>query len=88
MRIGSNGQDPREISTDRATNSSASSMAVNEQTKTERLPNDTVSLKSLTSQALQMPDIRQDKVESLREMISNDEYRVDASKVADAMIKE
>lgn len=44
------------------------------------------SIASLTAQALNMPEVRTDKVEALRQAISSGEYKVDPNQVADAMI--
>ena len=41
---------------------------------------------ALVNTALASPEIRQDKVDSLRQAISNGTYTFDAGKVADAMI--
>jgi negative regulator of flagellin synthesis FlgM len=43
-------------------------------------------VQSLTSQALQTPEIRQDKVTALKESIKNGSYNLDPSKIASAMI--
>lgn len=45
-------------------------------------------VQSLAAQALAAPEIRQAKVVSLGQAISNGEYSVDAGKVADAMTAE
>jgi flagellar biosynthesis anti-sigma factor FlgM len=44
------------------------------------------SVQSLTSQALNSPEIRQDKVDALRQSIGSGQYQLDASKIAGAMI--
>ena len=44
------------------------------------------SVRSLVSAALASPEIRQDKVDSARQSISNGTFKFDAGKVADAMI--
>lgn len=43
-------------------------------------------LRSLVSTALASPEIRQDKVDSARQSISDGTFKFDAGKVADAMI--
>lgn len=48
---------------------------------------DTASIQALTSQAMSSPEIRQDKVDALRQSVSSGTYMVDATKTADAMIK-
>ena len=52
------------------------------------LSSDTTSLASLVSTALSSPDIRQGRVDSLRQAISNGEYKVDPASVAAAMVGE
>ena len=44
------------------------------------------SVRSLVNTALASPEIRQDKVDSARQAISDGTYKFDAGKVADAMI--
>ena len=48
---------------------------------------DSLSVKSLTSQALNSPSIRQDKVDALRQSVTSGTYKPEASKTADAMIE-
>jgi flagellar biosynthesis anti-sigma factor FlgM len=42
---------------------------------------------SLTAQAMETPEIRQDKVEQIRQAINNGSYNLDPHAIADAMIK-
>jgi negative regulator of flagellin synthesis FlgM len=42
----------------------------------------------LTNEALAAPEVRQNKVDALRQAIQNGEYQVDPGTIADAMIKE
>ena len=48
---------------------------------------DSTSVQALTSQAMNSPEVRQDKVDSLRQAVSSGTYQVDATKTAEAMIK-
>jgi flagellar biosynthesis anti-sigma factor FlgM len=48
----------------------------------------TLSISSLTSQAMTSPEIRQDKVEALRQSIQNGDYKVEADKVAHAILNQ
>jgi flagellar biosynthesis anti-sigma factor FlgM len=50
------------------------------------LRTDSLSVQSLTSQALTTPAVRQDKVEALRQSINSGSYQVDPTKIADAII--
>jgi negative regulator of flagellin synthesis FlgM len=86
MRIGLNAPHPPEISTDRASTSSASTQSASATQQADKFSGDSVSLNSLAAQALQLPDVRQDKVDSLRQQIASGEYRVDPQKTADAML--
>jgi negative regulator of flagellin synthesis FlgM len=49
---------------------------------------DSARVNSLVAKALDAPDIRQDKVESLRQAVQNGEYKVDPSQIAEAMIRQ
>lgn len=52
------------------------------------LSSDTASLQSLVSTAMSSPEIRQDKVDSLRTAVSGGTYPLDANKIALSMIDE
>ena len=47
---------------------------------------DTLSVSSLEAQALSAPQIRQDKVDALRQSIQNGDYKVEAEKIAQAIL--
>jgi flagellar biosynthesis anti-sigma factor FlgM len=49
---------------------------------------DKVSVGALVSTAMQSPDIREDKVTSLQQAISNGQYQIDPEKIAASMIDE
>ncbi len=51
------------------------------------LSTDTLSLTSLEATALAAPEVRQDKVEALRQAIQNGEYKVDPQKIAHAILE-
>ena len=44
-------------------------------------------VRSLTAEAMETPQIRQDKVEQIRQTINNGSYNLDPQAIADAMIK-
>ena len=46
------------------------------------------SVSALASQAMQSPEIRQDKVQSLQQAISSGQYKLDPDKIAGSMIDE
>lgn len=89
MRIGSNIPDLQGVSTDRTESSSSANKARAASTEeSESFPEDTVSISTLTARALQSPEVRQDKVDSLRQSVSSGEYQVDPSAIAAAMVGE
>jgi len=47
---------------------------------------DKLSVQSLTSQAMNSPEIRQDKVDALRQSVKSGEYQVSSTKTADAIV--
>lgn len=49
---------------------------------------ESLSVKSLTSQALNSPAIRQDKVDTLQQSVTSGTYKPEASKTAEAMIEQ
>ena len=53
---------------------------------TATLSGDRVNVTALSARALANHEIRQDKVEALRQAIQNGDYRVEPSKIAAAMI--
>lgn len=46
------------------------------------------SVQSMVSQALKTPEVRQDRVQSLKQSIASGEYKLDANKIAGAIISE
>lgn len=49
---------------------------------------DTVSIGALQSKALSAPEVRQEKVQALRDAIRNGSYELDPKKIADAMLRD
>ena len=49
---------------------------------------DTLSVSSLTTQAMESPSVRQDRVEALRQQVQNGEYNLDANKIAQAILQQ
>jgi negative regulator of flagellin synthesis FlgM len=47
---------------------------------------DAKTVQSLVSQALAAPEVRQDKIDAIKQSISNGTYKFDANKVAEAII--
>lgn len=52
------------------------------------LSGDSANVQNLTTKALELSEIRQDKVEALRAAIKNGEYKIEPSKIAEAMIQQ
>ena len=52
------------------------------------LSSDTASVQSLVSTAMNSPEIRQDKVDSLRTAINSGNYKLDPNEIASSMIDE
>jgi len=77
----------QQIGAQNGTQSSASSQKIS-QDDTTTLTSDTSSTVSLVSSALGSPEIRQGKVDNLRQAISNGEYQVDPASIAAAMVGE
>ena len=48
---------------------------------------DSLDVSSLEAQVLALPEVRQDKVEALRQAVQSGEYRVEADKVAHAILE-
>ena len=69
-----------------AANVSTSGVAGGEDRTT--FTSDTQSLSSLVNQAMNSPEVRQDKVESLRQAVSSGTYQLDPDAIAQSMIDE
>jgi len=52
------------------------------------LSSDTLGVSSLTTQAMEAPSVRQDRVEALRQQVQNGEYNLDANKIAQAILQQ
>ena len=52
------------------------------------LSSDAASLDALTAKALQSSEVRQDKIEAIREAIKNGSYKIEPDKIAEAMIRQ
>jgi len=85
MRINTNSPS-NEISAERMSNGPAASPNSAQASLVDRFGGDTVSLSSLAAQTLQMPPVRQDKVDALRQQVESGDYDVDLRGTADAML--
>jgi flagellar biosynthesis anti-sigma factor FlgM len=86
MRIGLNPPNPQEVSTEPASSSALRQTNKTQGQEADSFSSDTVSLSALANQALQMPEVRQNKVESLQQSIASGQYTVDAKGIAAAML--
>lgn len=90
MKIDLNSLAASQLSVDRGAKQVSSSSLTGTQATTEdqvSFHSDSLSVQSLTSQALSSPQIRQDKVDALRQSVTSGTYQLDASKTAGAMIE-
>jgi negative regulator of flagellin synthesis FlgM len=51
------------------------------------LSSDSLDTSALEAQALASPEVRQDKVEALRQQVQNGQYKVDADEIAKSILK-
>jgi negative regulator of flagellin synthesis FlgM len=88
MRIGLNTPVPEGVASERAADSAVSPNAksVEGAQSSDAFSSDTVSLSALASRALQSPEIRQEKVDSLRQQIESGQYQIDPKAIADAIV--
>jgi negative regulator of flagellin synthesis FlgM len=75
----------REGETRKARGKSPSAPTVVDKTS---LSSDTLSVSSLTTQAMEAPSVRQNRVEALRQQVQNGEYNLDANKIAQAILQQ
>ena len=88
MRIGLNPLDPQRVSTEQTSTSSA---AVRQTGKVpgedaDTFSSDNVTLSALANRALQMPEIRQEKVASLQQSMASGQYQIDTHSIAAAIL--
>jgi flagellar biosynthesis anti-sigma factor FlgM len=88
MRIGPNSPDLQRISNETAASSTTAAGKTRPASSEDgdSFPEDTVTISSLALRASQTPDIRHDLVGSLQQSVSNGEYQLDPSAIAEAML--
>ena len=86
MRINSNTPGASEVSAERTSTTPASTPNSSRTPEGDKFSVDTVSLSSLAAQTLQMPAVRQEKVDALRHKVESGDYDVDPRGTADAML--
>jgi flagellar biosynthesis anti-sigma factor FlgM len=91
MKIDLNSLEASQLSVDREAKQVSNGRLAGTQAATEdqvSFHSDSLSVQSLTSQALSLPQIRQDKVDALRQSVTSGAYQPDASKTAGAIIED
>jgi flagellar biosynthesis anti-sigma factor FlgM len=90
MRVAFNTPDPQDLSTERTANAAVSAdvKPTVPQQGSETSLSDTASLSALASRALQTAEVRQDKVENLRQQVSSGQYQIDAKAIAESMLSQ
>ena len=90
MKVDLNSLAASQIAVDRgAKQVSNGSLTSTQATTDDRISfhSDSLSVQSLTSQALNTPSVRQDKVDALRQSVTSGAYQPDATSTAGAMIE-
>ncbi|KAA6464440.1 flagellar biosynthesis anti-sigma factor FlgM [Acidobacteria bacterium AB60] len=92
MRIDLNSSAASQISSDQDTRQVASGGAnktayIAQEDRTT-LTSDSADVQSLVGVAMQSPDIRQDKVASLRQAVNSGQYKLDPAQIAGAILDE
>jgi flagellar biosynthesis anti-sigma factor FlgM len=88
MRIDLNSSVPQRVAPEKSVKSpAASSSADSAQEPESAYSQDTVRLTGLASQAMSLPEVRQDMVARLRQSVQSGQYSVDPQKVAEAMLQ-
>ena len=89
MRIDSNRPAATDLTTDKTQGSpEGGGASATTGQKRDAFSADTVSLGALQAQALATPEVRQDRVQALRDAIRNGSYEIDPAKIADAMLRD
>lgn len=88
MRIELNTPDPQSLSTETAKKPAAVTNQIELEPVGDQstLAHDRVTLSALATQALALPEMRQNLVDSLRQSIQSGEYKLDPSAIADAIL--
>ncbi len=76
------------LTTEKAKNGKSQSSAHGAANAKDAFSADTVSVGALQAKALSAPEVREEKVQALREAIRNGSYELDPQKIADAMLRD
>jgi len=95
MKVDLNGADGQNLSEIRASQSGNTTPARTSSTDSDQAVEDRTTLTSdgsavetLTARVLTSSEVRQEKVEALRQAVMNGDYEIDAGKIAEAMIRD
>jgi len=86
MRIGLNTPDPQAASTEKTKKSTGSAPSSSTAKVQSKPVEDKLTLSALSSKAMETPEIRQQKVDALRQSVSSGQYQPDSSESAEAML--
>lgn len=86
MRIGLNTPDPEAASTERTKKSNGNAQSTTAAKVSSNGVEDKLTLTALSSKAMETPEIRQEKVDSLRQSISSGQYQLDSNESAEALL--
>jgi len=89
MKIEVNSPTISQLPTDRSPKAVSSSNVSEAHGGTEdrtTFQSDSASVQALTSQAMNSPEVRQDKVDALRQSVNSGEYQIDPTKIAGAIV--
>jgi len=89
MRIGFDAQNTPAVTNQtvkKSSASSANSVPASQLQDTQDSSEDHVSLSALATRAMETPEVRQDKIEALRQSITSGQYQMDPTESAEAML--
>lgn len=81
-------QSPVELSTRPTSTSASSTAAASTQDQDRTTLSTSSSVSSLVGQAMSSPDVRMDKVNSLKQQIASGNYNIDPNKIAQGILSE
>jgi len=88
MKIEVNSPTASQLAVDRSAKQISSNSVTEVQGATQdrtTFHSNSTSVQALTSQALNSPEVRQDKVDALRQSVNSGKYKIDATKIAGAI---
>lgn len=88
MRIGLNTPDPQAASAERTKKSSANVHSTAAGKVRPRPADDKLTLTALSSKAMETPEVRQEKVDVLRQSVGHGQYHLDSNESAEAMLSQ